>query len=401
MTKLAIISTHPIQYYAPWFRHIAQQHDLQVKVFYLWDFGVTEQVDAGFKRALRWDVPLLDGYEYEFVPNSSRSPGTNHFWGLRNPSLLKSVSAYRPDAVLSLGYNNASMLNFIHRWRATPLLFRGDSHRLVARAGYQERARRALISRIFKRFSAFLYVGQANHDYFRYHRVGSEKLFFAPHAVDNDRFFASHEEATQQATVWRRELGIQERHAVVLFAGKLEDKKRPQELLRAFVQARLPETTLLFVGNGALEGELRREASGQTHVVFAPFQNQTQMPRTYLAADVLVLPSVGASETWGLAVNEAMCMARPIIASSHVGCAGDLVRPYENGLRFPAGETAALGECLTEAFSDRERLRGWGEESRRMIGQYSYKQATQGLLQALNAVHTRNAAGVKLHEAAA
>jgi glycosyltransferase involved in cell wall biosynthesis len=381
MMKLAIITTHPIQYYAPWFKHLARQTELRPRVFYLWDFGVTEQVDAGFKRAVRWDVPLLEGYEYEFVPNVSARPGTSHFWGLRNPALVRQVNAYDPEAVLLLGYNYASLLSFVLHWRRTPLLFRGDSHRLLPRSGSKEQLRRKLIAYVFGRFAAFLYVGRANRDYFHYHGVADEKLFFVPHAVDNTRFLAAADEAAREARVWRKELGIPEHHAVVLFAGKLESQKRPQDLLAAFSTVAPPETTLLFVGNGELEEQLRRETGTQRHIVFAPFQNQTRMPRTYVAADMLVLPS--ESETWGLAVNEAMCMSRAVIVSTHVGCAQDLVQPYRNGLTFPAGDVQALARCLREALSDRERLRAWGAEGHMIIKQYSYEHATQGLLQAL------------------
>jgi glycosyltransferase involved in cell wall biosynthesis len=110
------------------------------------------------------------------------------------------------------------------------------------------------------------------------------------------------------------------------------------------------------------------------------------MPRTYAIADLVVLPSYGSWETWGLAINEAMCMSRPAIASTHVGCAADLIDPYRNGLIFPAGDVSALAACLKEAFSDRERLQMWGEESRKIVTNYSYTQTTQGLQAALQSL---------------
>jgi len=81
-----------------------------------------------------------------------------------------------------------------------------------------------------------------------------------------------------------------------------------------------------------------------------------------------------------------MCMSRPIIVSDHVGCARDLVVPEENGLIFPAGDVAALTRCLHNALSNRERLRKWGERSRDMIDQYSYRQTTEGLIEAMRRV---------------
>lgn len=191
MQKLAIITSHPIQYYAPWFRYLRIKANFVLKVFYLWDFGITEQVDSGFLQTICWDIPLLAGYDYEFVPNVSANPGTHHFWGLQNPTLLERVTNYQPDAVLLLSYNYASLYNFIWKWnnKQAPLLFRGDSHRLLKHTGIKDWARRKFISLIYQKFSAFLYVGKANYDYFQEHGVSPEKLFFAPHAVDNERFF--------------------------------------------------------------------------------------------------------------------------------------------------------------------------------------------------------------------
>ncbi len=110
------------------------------------------------------------------------------------------------------------------------------------------------------------------------------------------------------------------------------------------------------------------------------------MPRTYAVADVVVLPSYGIQETWGLAINEAMCLSRPVIVSTHVGCAQDLVQPGQNGLIFPAGDVSALAGCLQEIFSDDRRLRLWGANSREIVSRYSYVQATEGLRQALERV---------------
>ena len=385
MKKIAIITSHPIQYYAPWFRYLADCDDIKIKVFYLWDFGVTQKIDLEFQRSFSWDIPLLDGYEFEFVPNVSSNPGTHHFWGFKNPSLIERVKSYQSDAVLLMLYNYGSIYNFLWKWNSskTPLLFRGDSHRLLIPNGIKAWARRQLITQIYRKFAACLYVGKANYDYFRYHGLSADNLFFSPHAVDNQRFFSQTELAVREAHLWKQELGIPENHAVILFAGKFSWKKRPLDLLSAFVQAKLPQVSLLFVGSGELEDRLKTQAQNYPNIYFAPFQNQSLMPRTYSIANLFVLPSYGSGETWGLAINEAMCMSRPVLSSTHVGCAQDLVHPGTNGLVFPAGDVSALTASLQEAFSDRNRLQMWGQESKKIISNYSYTQTTQGLREAL------------------
>jgi glycosyltransferase involved in cell wall biosynthesis len=386
--RLAIVATHPIQYYAPWFQRVAAEPGFDLKVFYLWDFGVTEQCDQGFERAFRWDIPLLNGYDHEFVPNISRDPGTHHFWGLHNPSLPTRLREFRPDAVLLFGYNFATHQRLIWTWNrdAAPLIFRGDSHRLVPRNGPTEALRRQWIQTVFNRFGAFLHVGHANHDYFHHHGVPDARLFFAPHAVDNDRFTSAAEEARRGAANWRTELGIAPDQRVVLFAGKFQAKKRPDDLLSAFLALARADVSLFFVGDGEMEASLRAQAGTHPRIHFAPFQNQSLMPRTYALADLFVLPSFGRDETWGLAVNEAMCLGKPIIVSSHVGCAQDLVRPGENGLVFPAGNVSALTEALRDALADPVRLAQWGDRSREIISDYSYTRALGGLKQACHAL---------------
>ena len=386
--RLAIVSSHPIQYNAPWFRFLTAKGLDGLRVFYLWDGGVTEQLDRGFGVNVKWDVPLLEGYEHEFVPNCSRHAGTSGWRGLDNPSLAGRLEAFHPDAILVFGYNYLThyRLLFSRLARRVPLLFRGDSHRLVPERGVKDWLRRRWIRSVFRRFDAFLHVGQANKAYFQLHGVPEQRLVFAPHAVDNDRFFSQAVTAKDEAARWKISLGILPSRRVILFAGKFEPKKRPLDLVAAFLRARLENATLLLVGSGEEENALRQEAAGQPDIVFAPFQNQSQMPRTYAAGDVFVLPSRGRGETWGMAVNEAMCLSRPIIVSHHVGCAQDLVQPRRNGLVFPAGDMAALAAALRESLANPEQLAAWGVRSREIIQDYGYAQTTRGLQAALEFV---------------
>ncbi|MDJ0652839.1 MAG: glycosyltransferase family 4 protein [Xanthomonadales bacterium] len=381
MTRLAIIATHPIQYYSPWFRHMADS-GLDLKVFYLWDFGVAERRDREFDRTLRWDVDLLSGYDSQLLENRSPRPGTAHFFGFDNPECLEAVLEFSPDAVLFMAYRYWGLLLLIRALhsRGIPLLFRGDSHRLVDRHSWRSKTARRFIAAIFRQFAGCLYVGRANREYFTYHGVTDDRLFFSPHAVDNDRFLGARDGASERAARWRRELQIPDDAVLLLFAGKLTRKKRPTDLLAAFRGLDRRQCYLLFVGSGELEQELKRESAD--HVRFLPFQNQTDMPAVYAMADLFVLPSFGRSETWGLAVNEAMCLGVPVVVSDHVGCHLDLVQGRGTGWVFPAGDRLRLAETLKQAIDDGSLRQKSGTRASRLIRQYGYPQATQGLVEA-------------------
>ena len=378
--RLAVVVSHPIQYYAPWFRLLAREPGIALKVFHLWDFGVVPRSDRGFGHTLVWDVPLLEGYEHCFVANRAADPGTHHFAGLHNPTLVPELLAWQPDALL------------LHpRLRRLPVLFRGDSHGLCPRPGLRPRLAGLLRRLLFQRFAAALAVGQANAAWLRASGVPQQRIVIGPHAVDNQRFQAAAPMAFQEAQQWRQQLGIAPQAPVLLFAGKFEAKKCPLQLLEAFAALNHPQAVLVLAGAGALEGEIRRRAAALSdpRVILLPFQNQSAMPRLYALADLVVLPSQGPGETWGLCINEAMNLARPALVSSHVGCGPDLVIPGRTGWIFPAGDQLALRSQIAEALEDPGRLRAMGLQARAHVATHSYEAATAALRQALTLIGVR------------
>ena len=102
--RLAIVITHPIQYYAPLFRLLAEVPDIGVKVFYTWSQTKEKVKDKTFGQEIQWDIPLLNGYNYEFIDNISKSPGSNRWNGIENPELKKKIEEFHPDAILVFGY---------------------------------------------------------------------------------------------------------------------------------------------------------------------------------------------------------------------------------------------------------------------------------------------------------
>lgn len=384
--RLGIVVSHPTQYYSPWFAWLRARAALDLRVFYLWDFGVAPRRDPGFKTAFAWDIDLLSGYESEFLPNRARCPGTEHFWGLRNPALPARLAAWRPDAVLLFGYHYATHLRAIAwcRRRGVPLLFRGDSHLL----GQPQPSllKRAALRLIYRQFAAITYVGAANRAYFEAFGVPADRLHFAPHAVDHRRFDPADPAHREAARRLRAAVGLPDGRRVVLFAGKLAARKAPRALLDAFLDAALAGATLVFAGDGEEKAALaaRTAEAAPADVRFLPFANQSEMPARYLLADLFVLPSRGNAETWGLAVNEAMHMGVPCLVSDVVGCQRDLVTDGETGWVFRSDDPAHLRAKLAEALAALARdAAGFRARVAARIAGYTYEQATAGLLRAI------------------
>ncbi|HEY0947728.1 MAG TPA: glycosyltransferase family 4 protein [Opitutaceae bacterium] len=395
LPRLAVVLSHPTQYYSPWFRWLAEHTDLDFRVFYLWEFGVQPMRDPQFGTTFAWDVDLLSGYAHEFVPNIARDPGTHRFGGLRNPELPERLAAWQPDALLLFGYKHPSHLSAIFwaRERRVPLIFRGDSH-FLGRSPPRG-LKRFLLRLLFRQFAAVTYVGAANRDYFTALGVPAPRLFFAPHAVDDGHFDPADHGHIESANTLRQALGLSPSTRVVLFAGKLVPAKQPRALLESFLAIRAPNTALVFVGDGDQKTALQARAAGAAPgtVHFLPFANQSEMPARYLLADLFVLPSSGIYETWGLAVNEAMHMGVPCLVSDRVGCQRDLVTDGETGWVFRADKRDALAERLRVALAalavpeTRIHIRA---AVRTRVSGYSFERAAEGLRAALASIPARH-----------
>jgi glycosyltransferase involved in cell wall biosynthesis len=378
--RLAIITTHPIQYNAPFFRLLAQHPLFTIKVFYTWgQLEHGDKYDPGFGKTIKWDIPLLDGYEYVFVKNTSPQPGTHHYKGIINPTLNAEVESWKPDAVLVYGWSFKSHLASIRYFhKKIPVLFRGDSTLIDEKHGIKKYIRRLFLKWVYRHIDFALYTGTHNQAYFTAHGCGKEKLVYCPHAIDNNRFSNNEAEYTLQAKNKRDALGFTDEDVVLLFAGKLEPKKNPFFLLRLAKAISNSRFKILFVGNGSLEAELKQAAANDARIQFMDFCNQSVMPVIYRMADIFILPSTGPGETWGLAANEAMACGLAVMLSDKTGGAVDLV-DADNGLVFNPANSNACVDFINKLLNSPATLQRMQAASAEKIKNFSYQHGIAAL----------------------
>jgi glycosyltransferase involved in cell wall biosynthesis len=385
--RLAFVVSHPIQYYVPLYQHLARRDDVEIKVFFTWHVADKTNLDRGFRTSFTWDIPLTEGYEFELVPNISSDAGTHHYFGLRNPSLLDRLMAWKPDAVHITGWAWHSHLLALRGLSklGIPTLFRGDSHLLNrGSAALSWWVKRAILCHVFSWPTVFLYTGSANRAYYEAFGVGPERLHYCPHSIDVSRFAEPAEALEQEARQWRRQLTIDANKIVLLFAGKFEPNKRPLHLMRALLASSHLNLTLVLVGSGELEPNVKQLAAAHPdrfHVL--PFHNQTQMPMVYRLGDIFVMPSAG--ETWGLAVNEAMACARPVLVSDRVGCAVDVVDAF-SGYVFSWRDPSGLYAALQAIDWDRSKLAVMGRAAAEAAKRFDISQTEKALIGSLTRV---------------
>lgn len=372
MNKLAIITTHPIQYNAPLFVLLEARGNIKIKIFYTWGEQVLQKkYDPGFDKTIKWDIPLLEGYEYEFVKNIAKDKGSHHFKGIDNPTLINEIEQWNADTLLVYGWcfkSHLQVLRYFHN--KIPVLFRGDSTLLNEHFFLKKILRSIFLKWVYSKVNFALYVGSHNKKYYEAFGLKQEQLVFSPHAIDNDRFMNPDGVLNEQASLKRTALGIEQGALVFLFAGKLDVNKNVQLLLDAFMALNNAAIHLLIAGNGVAEPALRSIAAGKKNIHFLPFQNQQYMPVLYRIANVLVLPSL--TETWGLSVNEAMACGRVVLISDSCGAATDLVRDGENGYVFASRSKSSLLLKMQQILDHKHVLADWGSYSREIIKEWSY-----------------------------
>lgn len=366
MTRLLYLVSHPIQYQAPLLRRIAAEPGVSLRVLFADTSTAGPHPEPDFGRDVAWDVPLLDGYDW--------TP-------LAQTHLRQEIS--EADVVWIHGWQypwQRQAMVFARQYEV-PVLMRGENwfgampdpvFPIGLLKGWWRRY-------LFGLCAGFLTVGSRNADYYRAHGIADERLFPMPYAVDNRSFAALAAEAVAGREALRAELGLKPGQKVLLFAGKLMPRKRPDLLVAAWKQARWSgeRPALVFAGDGALSETLRQQAP---EAIFAGFRNQSELPALYALADLLIVPS--EREPWGLVVNEAMACGTAVIASDEVGAAHDLITP-ETGAVFPAGDVSALAAALVDCLP---RAQALGAAATRRIADWDFEADVRGLMTAIRTV---------------
>jgi glycosyltransferase involved in cell wall biosynthesis len=392
--RLAYLVSHPIQYQAPLLRRISQEPDIDLTVFFASNFSVNEYVDKGFGVDVKWDVSLLDGYRHEVLPSiwDKRRTGPTSQLNYGIFSRLrghKGVAGF--DVLWVHGYSTLNALQAMLAAKAlgVPVLLRAESRLGGKERSVFKRATKRIFFSVVKRLiDGVLPIGTLNSAYWRHYLGEDLPQFLMPYAVDNHYFQSRSQEAVATRDELLRELDFEASRPVILFASKLQNRKRCQDLVEAYLdlspgEGTAPHPYLVIVGDGVERAALeqRVKQSGINSVRFCGFRNQSELPRFFDLATVFVLPS--QDEPWGLIVNEVMNAGRAVIVSNDVGCQPDLVVDGVEGCVFPVGDVSALTESLRRVFATPETAEAMGKRGLKRIQTWSYAEDIHGLRQGI------------------
>jgi glycosyltransferase involved in cell wall biosynthesis len=337
---------------------MATHPKLDLRVAYCSLRGAETGLDPEFGQEVKWDVPLLEGYEWTHVPN--KGSGAETFWGLNNPGLREIIRDGKFDAVLCFtGYLRATfwIVKRAAKKAKAAFLFGTDATTLEPRDKqlWKKWIKKFVWPYIFRLADQVIVPSSGTRNLMLSLGILDEQITLTPYSVDNDWWIA--QAAKVDRTVEREKWGLNGDERAILFCAKLQPWKRPADLLHAFAKARIENAKLFFAGEGPQRADLEADAIRlglAERVKFLGFVNQSSLPALYKIVDLMVLPSV--YEPFAVVVNEAMCCGCPVMASDQVGAVRDLILPIAPDFVFPAGDVDILAEKLTGIFANRERL---------------------------------------------
>jgi glycosyltransferase involved in cell wall biosynthesis len=354
MKRLAIAISHPIQYHAPLYAYLAKDGRFDLKVFYMTDRGARAYYEKLAKTMVKFDNPILDGYDYEFL----RQGEPKNWWERKaetiHPRLVRRLLDHTPHAVYFHGYTNPSFWPAIRmcRQNGIKVLLRGENEDLLPRSTWRNFMREAFLKILLPNVDAILYIGKYNKEFFMKRGWPENKLFHVPYSVDSTYFRGgySKEQISQIRLKITEKYNLSPETRLFIYTHKFRETMRPLDAVQAFCDA-LPtirnSVALLMCGDGELRGEMEQiiQAQGQGKVVLTGFLSQNNLKEHLLASDIMVNPAI---EPWGCSINEGLASELAMISSDLVAGWPDMVKAGENGYTYPCGDLQELAGRIRE-----------------------------------------------------
>ena len=393
--RLLIVSAQPIQNPTS-LRLMAEHPKLDVLVAYctvpddlqIQTSAVRENPE--YLTKAMFDIPLLDGYPWRYIPNRSPAPSLNKVHGLINPGLVELVRDC--DVCLVYGYAYISFWLAIATAKLAkkPLLLSTDATYLDPADGsgsnWKIPIKKKALPYLYNQIAdAVLVLSSASKTFTHSLGIPESRIFLTPYVVDNE-YIAQNAIARSVSDV-REELNLPQDATVVVFCAKFIPRKRPQDVIAAFAKANVPNSYLVMIGDGPLRESLTAQVTElgiEDRTRFTGLVPYSKLPSLYAASNLLAFSS--EYEPYGLPINEAMICGIPVVASDRIGATDDLVEPGKTGFTYPCGDVSALAAILQEILPQPELLKTMGQAAQTRMETWSAREHVEGVVRAVENV---------------
>lgn len=208
--------------------------------------------------------------------------------------------------------------------------------------------------------SIIVVSGRGRDDILKYGIAGKDKVVHIPLGLELESLL----DCEKHRGEIRQEFGFSRQDLLVGIVARLVPIKGHNYFLEAaeIVAKSVPQAKFLIVGDGELRADLEkaaRDAGISDKVFFLGFRKDLE--HIYADLDLAVLSSL--NEGLPVAIIEAMCAAKPVVATD-VGGVAELVTEGQTGKVFPSRSPFELAQGIIELLSDPPRMQEMGEKAR-------------------------------------
>tara|TARA_A100001035_G_scaffold278212_1_gene276648 strand:+ start:206 stop:1354 length:1149 start_codon:yes stop_codon:yes gene_type:complete len=376
LKKLAIITTHPIQYQIPLFK-ILKKFGIEAYVFFASRHGMSlKNKDPEFLKKIKWNNEKysLSGYRSFFSKNQKRNIDD---FKLSFDEIENKLKKEKFEHILILGWNNLHYLkSFYYALKLNIKIILRVETNLKSQVNILKKIIKFIFLRfLFKNITYFLSIGKLNRQFYLSHNIHQKKIFPAPYFVDN-KFFSL--KITKNNI--KKKFRLEDKK-IILFVGKLIDRKNPIEFLKLAKQYQTKaKYHFIIIGDGYLKKDCKNfiKKNRLKNVSLKGFVNQRELRKYYKMSDLMIVTSL--YETWGLVINEAFCFHVPVICTSKCGAAKDLIINGKTGYTYKSGNLNQLKNRLKSILNDKKLRKKMSLNIKNHIKKYSIVKTVESLL---------------------
>jgi glycosyltransferase involved in cell wall biosynthesis len=355
--NVVIITNGPVPYRIPALNELAAKPDVNLHVLFCCEREPNRD----------WSLPAI---QFPCTYLRERIVGFKDRYIHNNVDVVPALRRLKPDIIITGGFNPTHLYGFAYAW------LKRIPHIAMTDGTYDSEKTLSMMHRwvrqlVYARSKAFLWSSIGGKKLFSSYGIADSRCFRACLCVENLKF--SNAET--------------DRHGKFdfIFCGRMEPVKNPHFALDVAIAAAVRlkrRTTILFVGAGSQEAELRARAAAHRHLVeaeFHGFATQDELPALYRSARVFLFPTTW--DPWGVVSNEACAAGLPVLISPHAGAADELVVDGENGYVCEL-DVALWVERAVTLLMRPELYSAYASRSRAKVKSFTFKDACEGMFAA-------------------
>ncbi|MES2821986.1 MAG: glycosyltransferase [Pseudomonadota bacterium] len=355
--RVAVVTNIPTPYRLPVFEILAAMPDITLKVIYCSE----REPDRD------WDLTST-AYEAKYLNERFYTVGDKFVHA--NPEVFAALRSFKPDVVVGTGFNPTHLFAFLYA-KISGCMFVPMTDGTLKSEQVLSPVHRWIRRRIYRQAKAFIAASDGGFDLYDSYGVNPTAIFKS-HLCTNNAAFAG-------------ESAVQKKYDLI-FSGRFGELKNPLFALEVAKLAALQsgrKLSLAFLGAGPLEPEMSKLASQyaewvETH--FLGFAKQAELPAIYKTARLMLFPTL--ADVWGVVANESLAAGVPVIVSPVAGCVPELVRHGQSGLVVPLEKQLWVAAVL-QLLKDSELRQHMGNAGRKIVNEYTYANAAQGIADAV------------------